>query len=448
MHSISNIDTNAELESISKIVSSSSLDSSLGSEGDKREIEEKDTQEELLRKISILNLLQQVASSANEANDVESILQFSIDRICAIGNWKLGQVYLLSDEGRSLHLSSICYCEEDAFLKKFRSELSKGRSLFADKVCRERKPIWSAKISNHLKGDLSSLSIQAAIESSFALPVLVRENLVCVLEFFSEFEIPDPSFLEAITHISSLIGRVFERREAENSLKNSQDQLRALSARLQEVREEERLLVAREIHDELGQLLTVLKIDITLLKNNIQKKVPEAVDLFSDIKSMIKVADTAIESVQRIATELRPMILEDLGLIEGIEWYSKDFQKRTGLVCELSVKAENLPGDKEYSIALFRIFQEALTNIARHADASRILISLEEEAHFLILRIEDNGVGISQTQLKDHKSLGLVGMRERAIVLGGELTVLGQKGKGTSVVVKIPLRNELMEEKQ
>ncbi|WP_246050782.1 GAF domain-containing sensor histidine kinase [Leptospira langatensis] len=444
MHSISNIDKNAERESIPASFSSNSLGSEEGGSG----IEDQNTQEELLRKISILNLLQQVASSANEANDVDSILQFSIDRICAIGNWKLGQVYLLQEEDESLSLSPICYCEENPSLKKFRRSLGQKGSIFSEKVQRERKPIWFTKIATSLEEGSRDLSLQAEIESAFALPILVRENLVGVLEFFSESRTPDPSFLEAITHISSLIGRVFERQDAENSLKNSQEQLRALSARLQEVREEERLLVAREIHDELGQLLTVLKIDITLLKNNIQKKDPEAFELFSDIRSMIKVADTAIESVQRIATELRPLILEDLGLVEGIEWYSRDFQKRTGIICDLRIRTENLPSEKEYSIAIFRIFQEALTNVARHAKANRIQVSLEEEPSLLLLRIEDNGVGMGQDRWKNHKSLGLIGMRERAVVLGGELTVLSKEGEGTSVVVRIPLRSSgLMEDR-
>ncbi|MEI1278516.1 GAF domain-containing sensor histidine kinase [Leptospira venezuelensis] len=404
--------------------------------------EDQNTKDELLKKISVLNLLQQAATAANEANDVESVLQFSVDRICAIANWKLGLVCLVLEDSERPEYSSISFSREEKFLKEFRNLLrtksKKEESILTERVRSGRKPILLENFPSYLKGELRELCLKAGIEAAIGIPILVKENLVGVLEFYSGSKSADPSFFEAVSHISSQIGRVFERRDAENHLKTSGEQLRALSARLQEVREEERLLIAREVHDELGQLLTVLKIDLTLLKNNFQKsKGSESV--VSELLSMIKVADSGIESVQRIATELRPLILEELGLLEGIEWYAKDFEKRSGIRCEIKIPTGTLSLEKDPSVALFRIFQEALTNAARHSKASCILVSCLEEGQFLILKIQDNGIGIDPRRMNQSKSLGLIGMRERAVVLGGEVFISGSSGNGTSVIVKIPI---------
>ncbi|TGL58437.1 GAF domain-containing sensor histidine kinase [Leptospira sarikeiensis] len=408
-------------------------------------ISDQNTKDELLKKISVLNLLQQVATAANEANDVESVLQFAVDRICAIADWKLGMVCLLSEDSERPQYSNISYSQEEKFLKEFRNLLikrsKKEELIFFRKVKNARKPIWLDHFPSTLKGEFKELCLKAKIEAGFAIPILVKEDLVGVLEFYSGSKSTDPSFFEAVSNISSQIGRVFERKNAENHLKNSGEQLRALSARLQEVREEERLLIAREIHDELGQLLTVLKIDLTLLKNNFQKSKISESKLVSELVSMIKVTDSGIESVQRIATELRPLILEELGLLEGIEWYARDFEKRTGIVVEIQIPAGILPLEKDPSIALFRIFQETLTNAARHSKATLIRVTCLEEGSFLILKIQDNGIGIDPKQMTESKSLGLIGMRERAVVLGGEVTISSRSKRGTSIIVKIPKSN-------
>ncbi|PKA14644.1 GAF domain-containing sensor histidine kinase [Leptospira haakeii] len=449
MQGFSNIDQEPSYGSFSELYPRESEGFSNDYPVDSHNSEDQNTKDELLKKISVLNLLQQVATAANEANDVESVLQFSVDRICAIADWKLGLVCLVLEESEKPEYSSISFSREEKFLKEFRnllrSKSKKEESILTERVRSGRKPILLENFSSYLKGDIKGLSLKAGIEEAIGIPILVKENLVGVLEFYSGNKSTDPSFFEAVSHISSQIGRVFERRDAENHLKTSGEQLRALSARLQEVREEERLLVAREIHDELGQLLTVLKIDLTLLKNNFQKS-KGSDSVVSELLSMIKVADSGIESVQRIATELRPLILEDLGLLEGIEWYAKDFEKRTGIRCEIKIPAGILSLEKDASIALFRIFQEALTNAARHSKASLIQVSCLEEGRFLILKIQDNGIGIDPKKINQSKSLGLIGMRERAVVLGGEVSISGGFGKGASVIVKIPISNRNKED--
>ena len=168
---------------------------------------------------------------------------------------------------------------------------------------------------------------------------------------------------------------ITERKKAEEQLKGSTEQLRALSAHLQSVREEERTLISREIHDELGQELTGLKMDLSWLVKRLSKNQKS---LISKTESMLKLVDSTIQTVRRISSELRPGVLDDLGLIAAIEWQAQDFENRTGITCDFSSSVEEIGLDRDRSTAVFRIFQETLTNVSRHAKATRVKISLEE----------------------------------------------------------------------
>jgi PAS domain S-box-containing protein len=228
-----------------------------------------------------------------------------------------------------------------------------------------------------------------------------------------------------------------ERKNAEKRLKSSHEELRALSAHLQSIREEERTLIAREIHDELGQALTGLKMDLSWLF----KKLPEdQKSLFKKIESMSKLIDATIQRVRKISTELRPGVLDDFGLIAALEWQSQDFQSRTGIKCKFNSGLKYINIDPNFSTAVFRIFQETLTNIARHANASKVRIYLKEDNGSFTLRVEDNGRGIREDEVSNPKSLGIMGMRERALFFGGELKIFVKPGKGTTVTLKTPLQ--------
>jgi len=227
-----------------------------------------------------------------------------------------------------------------------------------------------------------------------------------------------------------------ERMRAEKDLRSSREQLRALAVRLQSAREEERTQVAREIHDDLGQKLTALKIDLFWLK----KRLPKDQKLqLEKIKSMSKLIDMTVKTVKRISTELRPGLLDDLGLAAAIEWQAQDFQNRTGIKCEFNSSLRDIELDRDRSTAVFRIFQETLTNVARHSKATRVEIGLKEDAGRIILIVQDNGRGITKSEIFNAKSLGLVGMSERALLFGGELKISSMPGKGTTVTVTIPL---------
>lgn len=237
-----------------------------------------------------------------------------------------------------------------------------------------------------------------------------------------------------------------ERKQAMEEIKKSRESFQMLACRLQYIREEERTRIAREIHDELGQRLTALKMDLSWLSRRLPQ---DQKSLFGKVDSMSGLIDETIHAVQRISTELRPSILDNLGLAAALEWQAREFQKRTGLICDFTIDPEDIIIDKDRSITLFRILQETLTNVARHAHAKRIKISLKKEDGMGVLEVRDNGKGITPEQISDPKSLGLIGMRERLRFWEGEINISGIRGKGTTVRVSIPLdEKEKLKEKE
>jgi signal transduction histidine kinase len=234
-----------------------------------------------------------------------------------------------------------------------------------------------------------------------------------------------------------------ERQRAEDKLRKSLDQLRALTTYLQYVREEERTRIAREVHDELGQALTGLKLDLSWLASKLVRAQPAVRD---KVRTMTGHLDETIQTVRRIATSLRPGILDSLGLVAAIEWQANEFHTRTGLPCALDTNVADTQWEQEFATVFFRIFQETLTNVIRHAKATRVDVSLLEEGGNLVLTVKDNGRGISEDEMASTRSNGLVGMRERAILIGGDLTLTGAPGQGTTVTLRAPLDRGVQKE--
>jgi signal transduction histidine kinase len=218
-------------------------------------------------------------------------------------------------------------------------------------------------------------------------------------------------------------------------LQQSLEQLRALASRLQTVREEERRRIAREIHDELGQALTAIKIELSSLLF----EWPAEQKPSKRAESIAKLVDQTIQMVRKISTALRPEILDALGLVAAVEWAAEEFETRTGTRCRVDLPKDALIIDPERATAIFRIFQETLTNVARYADATQVDIRLAREDGNLSLEVHDNGIGISEEQLSANGSIGILGMRERALLLGGEFVMRGEPNQGTRVRVRIPL---------
>src|SRR6185312_3682714 len=206
------------------------------------------------------------------------------------------------------------------------------------------------------------------------------------------------------------------------------------AARLQSIREEERKHITREIHDELGQSLTGFKMDLAWMRNRLQSEEPlQRQPILDKMREMGGLLDETANLVRRLCTELRPGVLDDLGLIAAIEWQAREYQNRTGIQCHLQIDPTSLSVDSEHSTALFRIFQEILTNVARHAGASSVKVSLKTIGPEILLAVADNGRGITEQEMIGANSLGLLGMRERAVILGGNVDIRGLPGKGTTV---------------
>src|SRR5215813_3492764 len=241
-----------------------------------------------------------------------------------------------------------------------------------------------------------------------------------------------PSFLIVSLDIT-------ERKRAENQLRASQEQLRALSARIQSAREEEGTRIAREIHDELGGALTGLQWDLEGLAG-VLAETDEAVsyEARERIQSMTVLIEGTIDTVRRISSELRPGVLDDLGLVAALEWQAQQFQARTGIEYHPSSILETVDLNRESGTAVFRIFQEILTNVLRHAQASAIQVEQREVGKYFELKVSDNGRGITIEEKTNTTSLGLLGMRERALLVGGEVCIDGSE-EGTTVIVRVPL---------
>ncbi len=230
---------------------------------------------------------------------------------------------------------------------------------------------------------------------------------------------------------------ITEREKAKNELEQSREQLRNLYTHLQSVREKERTSIARELHDELGQLLTALNTDLIML----QRKIPEEeVALVKKTDAMVKLIDMTMNTLKRIYMDLRPGMLDHLGLIDAIRWQVEEFRKRSAIRCTIITEPDEIDLDLELSTTIFRIFQETLTNILRHAEATSVHVRLKKTKKFIDLVVRDDGKGIGEEELTKTNSFGLLGIRERAIALGGTAEISGQKGRGTTVKVRIPLK--------
>jgi len=245
-----------------------------------------------------------------------------------------------------------------------------------------------------------------------------------------------PSAVQKVVEKSRMIR---EKEQAEEELKYSYLQIRKLASHLQNIREEERASMAREIHDELGQYLTALKLDVGWLSLRLKEALPPIVE---KIQGMEKLLSTALITVKKLASELHPALLDKLGLIEAIKWQSREFEKRSGIKVTLSLPEELKDISSKTNIALFRIYQESLTNVARHSGASNVLCSLKKDKEDLHFTITDDGKGFDVTVTEQLHSLGLLGMRERSVMIGGKYQITSEPGKGTTVYAMLPV-NEI-----
>lgn len=260
------------------------------------------------------------------------------------------------------------------------------------------------------------------------LPDLSHAISISVIDTFAITIVP--MMLLVVTLLTTLVDRLHKQSE----------QLRSLAARSEFTREEEGTRIAREIHDVLGSSLTSLRWSLEGVHEALSKAgdVAQLAELPKEIKNMMGLTDTAVDTVKKISLELRPPGLDQLGLCEAIEWQAKRFQAQTGITCICNCSLENLELNSEQSTALYRISQEALTNVMRHAAATKVEIKIDRQADEVVLTIVDNGRGITEVDALGRRSLGILGMRERSHLAGGKITISGTRGKGTVITVRVP----------
>ncbi len=390
--------------------------------------------------IEYSKLIKTIAVASNETRAVDETLQFCIQRICQFAGWPLGHLYLTNENpSKGLVPAHIWHVDKpgqfDTFQKITRNTpLEEGVGL-PGRVLVSGEPTWIIDVTKDSNFPRAKLAEDIGVKSGFAFPILIGRKVVGVMEFFSAKAVePDSEMLDIMAQIGTQLGRVLERKLAQDESERSHDQLRNLYLRLEQVREEERTRTAREVHDHLSQLLTALKLELSLLDKKLVSYNPS---IRESVEQLLEMSDVSIQTVQKISMDLRPPILDDLGIAEAITWQAKEFKNRTGIECKFMNELNDLELDLERSTTLFRVFQETLTNIVRHAEATEVYVTLSHYNESIVLKVQDNGCGISPEQVSSMRSLGLLGMRERALAWGGNLQIYGVPNKGTSVTINI-----------
>jgi PAS domain S-box-containing protein len=306
-----------------------------------------------------------------------------------------------------------------------------GRAHAADMVGLTDFDVWPKELAQrYVDDDRSVMATRKQKDVEEPISILGASH------WFETFKTPVLDKLGNVLGTTGFSRDITERQRLDGQLRAQREQLRALAAHVESVREEERVRIAREIHDELGQALTCMSMDLAFLEKQLPKENAQAAARVSALVTLVK---ETVKTVRRISAELRPSILDDLGLGAAMEWLAHDFATRTGIECAVSVPSTVMVA-AERGTVVFRICQEALTNVARHAGATHVSIDLmiDEDAR-LTLEVRDNGRGITEEEIHRPDSLGLLGMRERAALLGGVVEMKGTPGQGTSVTVRVPL---------
>ena len=382
---------------------------------------------------------------------VEGVQEYAIFQLDPDGHvvsWNAGAQRLKGYDSAEIigHHFSIFYPQEDQMKSKPRYILAKaarqGRT--EDEGWRVRKDgsrFWANVVITALRDSTGNLLGFAKLTRDTTEN---RERAEALTKAKELLELRVEQRTAVLTRLNNeMRTEIAERQHAEEQLRQSRDQLRALAARLQSVREEERAYIAREIHDELGQACTAIKMDLALIGRKLTKRQAK---FQAKVESSIQLVDSTIGTLRRIASELRPRTLDDLGLPAALEAQAQEFESRTGIHCSVTLPLEPLTLDMDRSTAIFRIFQESLTNVARHAHATRVDARLQCENDRIVFEVFDNGTGFDPEVAKERKSLGLIGMQERALLLNGEFKAEGVPGSGTTMTLTIPLAPSIAEE--
>ena len=399
-------------------------------------------------------MLHEVAKVLHSSYDLKRILEDVLRAVIKFRNLEIegkGGVFLADPKKKILNL----FCLIGPFSEEFRAK--EKEVPFGSCLCGRAAVSGEILMSENCFSDPRHERTVSDMKphGHYIIPLRSESVVIGVMFLYTDIS---PSWYEhsreVLMSVGGLVADVIVRKQLEEELDQHrnrleelvasrtsdlmrlQEQSRRLSRQIQSTREEEKSRVAREVHDGLGQSMTALKMDLAQL----EKRVPANLSsLLAQIEAITQGVDEAIKSVQRIATELRPPILDAFGLCEAIAWQAGEYQKRLGIQFDLNCLSEKLDLDPELQTALFRIFQETITNIVRHAEASWVWVGLNKVKDHLILTVQDNGKGIKASEIIDSNSLGLIGIRERLFPWDGQVQFKGLPGAGTLVTVTLPI---------
>ena len=411
------------------------------------DITERKQAEATLKKV---NRALKTISKCNEAlvhADDESVF---LRKICEIliedGGYRMAWIGYAEQGGDKRVLPLVHAGHEEGYLNTVHitwQDVERGRCPTGTAV-RTRSVCVQNNIASHPDFALwRENALKRGYSSTIALPLIADEQCLAVLTIYAPetdvFIGEEIKLLEELADDMAfgilMIRMREERRKSREELNKSHEQLHSLTAHLQNVREEERTSIAREVHDELGQILTVLKFNLFSIAVKL-KRISEPIHIA--VSTNVELIDKTIQTVKKICTELRPGILDHLGLGPAIEWQVNEFQERSGIECELVLPSEEVTNDNNLGTALFRILQEALTNILRHSRATKVRVVLTANDNNLMFEISDNGIGITEAEMSKSKSFGLVGIRERVYPWKGDVQITGVRDKGTTIKISIP----------
>lgn len=389
-----------------------------------------------------INLMQAVSQAIRESGNLEKALKAVLSHVCMMTGWDYGEVWMPNEDGTHLRFGCSFFNKDRTlagFARYSRGIVFPAGTGLPGNILLKRKPLWVEDLSC-----LSEAYPRAAaarkykIKAAFGVPIVLGIGKVFAVTVFAMKKIgkENRALVRMVTEVVSHLAPVFKHREAEEKIRLSREQLRSLSAYFQTTLENERKFIASEVHDELGQTLTALKMDISWIK----EKLPDnEKKLISKADETLSLVDDCIKTVQKISHRLRPGLVDSIGFVAAAEWYLREYQSRSGINCEYIADIEEGILNQDFSDALYRIFQEALTNVSRHAGASKVQVKLVRKNGNIALEVRDNGRGITKKQIESPSAIGIVGMMERAEYLGGRCEISGISGAGTTVKVTMPI---------
>ena len=354
-----------------------------------------------------------------------------VEEVCAATGFPSAAIALYDPEKQSIVLKGVRGISPAGDGSMFEAPVDQTLSGL---VIRSGKPVIETHALNNSRKRRSILQ-RAPVQTFIGYPMIVDGNIIGSLNLTHPKSIDiDEHTARWIESLTNYVAALTGQKRTEEELRKSEERLRDLSQHSQLAIEEERKRIAREIHDDLGQELSLIQLELGLLDEYLPHRQKE---LRKKIKKLTDRVDVSIQSIQRISSNLRPTILDIFGIGAAIEWQAKDFEARTGITCEIFVDPPDIILDQGKSTALYRILQESLTNIIRHAHATNVEVSFKEIKNNVVLRIKDNGIGILPETLLEQRSFGLMGMRERVHRWGGSVSIRGKSRKGTEVIVTV-----------